>query len=97
VGQVNNLMRALPPLAASETPTLGAIKRALHALMPGAATSTQRDAGAALREAHDLLRQFAHRNGIDPDIAVQRSRAAVEAQRERMAVAGSAASDPAQT
>jgi len=97
VGQADNLLHAPPSLAASDTPTIGAIKRALHALTPGAATSTQRDAGSALREAHDLLRQLARRNGVDPDIAVHRSRAAVEAQRDRMAVVGAAASDPAQT
>lgn len=97
MGQVNKLMHALPSLEASDAPTLGAIKRALHALMPCAAASSQRDASAALREAHDLLRQLALRNGIDPDIAVHRSRAAVESQRERMSLAGAAAPDPTRT
>ena len=71
----------------SGEPTVGAIKRALHELSRTASGSAQREHGALLREAHDLLRRLALRSGIDPDDAVQRSRAAAESQRERIVLA----------
>jgi hypothetical protein len=78
-------VHALPPPANSDEPNLGAIKRALHELA--------RSNSAALHEAHDLLRELARRNGVDPDAAVQRSRAAVKAQRAQLIRASALMSD----
>jgi hypothetical protein len=85
VSEANIRIHALPPADGSDEPTAGAIKRTLHEL--------SRDNGAILREAYDLLRQLARRNGIDPDDALQRRRAAVQSQRERMVLANAAAAD----
>jgi hypothetical protein len=76
----------------SGEPTVGAIKRALHQLSRTASGSAQREHGALLREAHDLLRRLALRSGIDPDDAVRRARAAAESQRERVVIASTSKS-----
>jgi hypothetical protein len=76
-----------------EHPTVGEIKRALHELSSATCGSAQHDGGESLREAHDLLRQLALRNGIDPDDALRRSLAAVASLRERLALATATASD----
>lgn len=73
-------------------PTLGEIKRALHGLSRGTRGSSGGGA-ELLREAHEMLRQLARRSGIDPDKAVEGSRAAAQARRDRMAVASARASD----
>jgi hypothetical protein len=78
----------------SGEPTVGAIKRALHQLSRTDSGSAQREHGALLREAHDLLRRLALRSGIDPDDAVQRARAAAESQRERVVLASTSKSGP---
>jgi hypothetical protein len=72
-------------MADQDEPTLGAIKRALHDL-----SCTDR---TGLREAHELLRQLAGRNGIDLDEAVQSRRAIVKLQRERLVCASTLAAD----
>lgn len=69
-----------------DRPTVGAIKRALHELSQTSG-SEQGDRSTGLREANDHLRQLALRSGIDPDVALKRSLAAVALLRERMAVA----------
>jgi hypothetical protein len=92
-GSSHDHIHALPASDASDTPTVGAIKRALHELSRTTSGSTQRDSGAVLREAHELLLGLARRNGINPDNAVQRRRAAVKLQRERMVLASVTASD----
>lgn len=79
-------------MAGSDAPTVGEIKRALHELSHITSGAAQGDAGAMLREAHDLLRRLAHRNGIDPDAAVQQRRAASQSQREQLVLASAAAS-----
>lgn len=90
VGQARSRIHVLAPSDGSGEPTVGAIKRALHEFASG---SAQREQGALLREAHDLLRRLALRSGIDPDDAVQRSRAAAESQRERIVLASTSKSD----
>jgi hypothetical protein len=79
-------MHALPPAANPDEPTLGAIKQALHELSCAN--------GASLRDAHELLRQLARGNGIDPDDALQRRRATVQLQRERLVRASVMGSGP---
>ena len=93
MGEANNRIHALPPSDGSDEPTVGAIKRALHELSRTTSGSAQRENDAILREAHNLLRQLALFNGIDPDDAVQRRRAAVKSQRERLVLAGAPPSD----
>lgn len=78
-------MHALPDSDAPDVPTVGTIKRALHDLTRSAAAPGDDDGGAALREANDLLRQYARRHGIDPDEALRRSLAAVKLLRDRLA------------
>jgi hypothetical protein len=95
--QANSRMRLLAPPDGPGEPTTGSIKRAMHDLSRTLSGSVQRDAGAPLREAYDLLRRLALRNGIDPDDAMQRSRAAVESQRDRMVLASTAGSDQTST
>jgi hypothetical protein len=87
VGQFSDHLHALPPAGGSEEPSLGTIKRAIHELSCATTGPARRDSGAMLREANDLLRRLARRNGIDPDGAVQRSLEGVKALRERMLLA----------
>jgi hypothetical protein len=91
--ETNHRIHVLPTADGVDEPTLGVIKRALHELSRTTSGSVQRGNGANLREAHDLLLKLARRNGIDPDDAVQRRRAAVKAQRERMVLVNATASD----
>jgi hypothetical protein len=93
VGQTRIPIHALPPLAGSDVPTVGEIKRALHDLLHNTSGAAQNDAGAMLREAHDLLRRLANRNGVDPDAAVQHRRAAIQSQREQLILASAPASN----
>jgi hypothetical protein len=93
VREANSRIHVVLPSDGSDEPTVGAIKRALHKLPRTTSGSAQRENGANLREAYELLRQLAHRNGIDPDAAVQRRRAALKSQGERMVLAGATASD----
>ena len=91
MGQGNDPIQALPITQGGDEPTLGAIKRALHDLSRNPARSGRRDNGAALREAHELLRSLALRNGIGPEHAVRQQLAAVELLRQRMVLAGAGA------
>jgi hypothetical protein len=93
--QANSRIQVLAPSDGAGEPTVGAIKRALHELSRTASGSGQREQGAVLREAHDLLRRLAFRSGIDPDDAVQRSRAAADSQRERIVLASASKSGQA--
>lgn len=93
VGQGRARVHALPPADAAETPTAGAIKRALHDLSCADSIPAQRDTAAMLREAYELLRQLARSNDIDPDAAIRGRLAAVALLRERMALAGATESD----
>jgi hypothetical protein len=83
VGRTSNRIQVPHPGGTSE-PTVGEIKRALHALARSTANLPPSDAPASLREAHDLLRQLARSNGIDPDDAVQQRRAAAKSLREQL-------------
>jgi hypothetical protein len=93
VENANTCIHSLRPQPGSEEPTVGAIKRALHDLSRTPWSSAQEDAGENLREAHALLRQLARRNGINPDDAVQRRRAAVQSQRDHLVRASATASE----
>jgi cobalamin biosynthesis protein CobD/CbiB len=95
VRNANASLHVLQPLVGSEAPTLGTIKRALHELSRTASGSAQGSVAADLREAHALLRRLAHRNGINPDDALQLRRAAVESQREHLVRASISASQEA--
>lgn len=74
MGRTNNSIAVPPP--GTDEPTVAEIKRALHRL--------SQDDGEALREVHDHLLELARGNGIDPDEAMQRSRAAAKLLRERL-------------
>ncbi len=89
--QTSTAIHALPESIDPDVPTVGAIKRAFHELSRTASGSTQGDEGAMLREAHDLLRRLARRDGIDPDAAVRQRRAAIQSQREQLVFASAAA------
>jgi hypothetical protein len=93
VDQTNIRIQALAPLAGSDEPTVGAIKRALHELARTISGLAPGDRGSNLREAHDLLRQLARRNGINPDDAVRRSRAAIKPGRVRLVCASATVPD----
>lgn len=93
MGQSSNRVHALAPAAAADEPTVGAIKRALHALSCADTDPARRDNGDKLREANDLLRQLARSSGIDPDAAIKERLAAVALLRERMVLASTAGSD----
>lgn len=86
-----NIHDQAPPPAGTDEPTVGAIKRALHELSHSTSGSALRDGGAILRETHDLLRQLARRNGIDPDAAMRRRRAAARSLREQLVLASATA------
>lgn len=86
---------AVPPAAGADEPTVGAIKHALHELSDSKSASGSRDYANTLREVHDLVRRLAHLNGIDPDAALQRSRDAIQSQRERLTVVSAAVPGPA--
>jgi hypothetical protein len=92
VSEANSRIQVMQPSDGSDAPTIGAIKRALHELSRTTG-SAQRNSGAILREAHALLMGLARRNGIDPDIAVNKRLAAVESQRRRMVLVSPAPSD----
>lgn len=97
MGQAKNQVHALPPLAETEEPTLGAIKRAMHELSRATSGSAQRDRGAVLREVHDQLRRLALRSGVDADDALRLRLAEVELLRERMVLVSAPGSSQAST
>jgi hypothetical protein len=90
---INHRSQVLPPSTGSAEPTVGSIKHALYELSHTTSGSAPRENGAVLREAYELLRTLALRDGIDPDDAVQARRATAQAQRRRMVLASGTASD----
>lgn len=89
----NDHVHALAPLAGSDEPTVGDIKRALHELSHSPSDFATRDYARVLREVNELIRRCARLNGIDPDAAVNRRREAAQTQRERIVLAGDTAAD----